>query len=121
MFNVNIDGVNAIFTLLTVTIIGGLIALVKGLSQLKHSLHELTSRPTIIGVVNCKVPVKLRPFKDFSNYRRAIHCTDGIVLLQCRSLSYALRHCDFVCADATQDPKIHKPDDTVFWDSICKG
>lgn len=87
-----------------------LIALVVKLKEFKSLIRPLK---TIIGVVG-ETPEPLRQYPDFSDFKKALMSQDRVVILHCRTLSYSLRNCDFVCAEADCDPKIRKPTDN-FW------
>jgi len=102
----------------SLTLLLGMIVLF--LSKLKEirELRSQLSGPTIVGVVGTTVPKELVAYRDFVDYKKARRCNDDIVILHCRLLSYALRKCDFVCADVYRtDEKVHKPNDQ-FWKAL---
>lgn len=92
------------------TLIGAITVLIKKVIDLKNTIRPLKC---IIGVVG-QTPESLIKYPDFSSYEKAMSSPDKIVILHCKTLSYSLRKCDFVCADADCDPKIRKPTDK-FW------
>jgi hypothetical protein len=80
---------------------------------MKSFYKEVRNDKTIIGIVG-KVPDQLLQYQDFTSYRKARLSEDKVVVLHCRTLSYALRHCDFVSAKSGNDEKIRDPD-SDFW------
>lgn len=66
-----------------------------------------------IGIVRCKTPECLSGYRDFTDYNKALESGYKVVILHCRNLSYALRKCDFVIADAAEDEKIINPEDVA--------
>lgn len=88
------------------------VTLLKHISDLKASYLQVAGAGKIIGVVNCW-PEELSELPEFTSYRRCLFCPTAVKVLRCRSISYALRHCDFVVARCDDDPKIVNPDDHV--------
>jgi hypothetical protein len=101
------------------TFLGFLVATLKNAGELKQAYRSLRGSKTVIAIVNAPVPETLRKYRDFSDIKKAMRCSDEIVILHCRTLSYALRFCDFVCAEASDDVKIHAPNDP-FWDCFTE-
>lgn len=96
-------------TILT-ALVGAVTILVKKCIELKRIVRPLKC---IIGIVG-QTPECLIKYPDFTSYEKALASPEKTVILHCKTLSYSLRKCDFVCADAESDPKIRKPDDE-FW------
>jgi len=64
----------------------------------------LNHRPVVIGVLSFDDIVgELASVPNFTSYRRARHANAKVVFLHCRTMSYALDHCDFVINH--KDPK----------------
>lgn len=114
------DKINALITAgsgVIILCLGLIITLLSKVKEIKNLRSELQG-PQIVGVVGCNVPKSLVRYKDFVSLKKAKRCRDDIVVLHCRLLSYALRHCDFVCSDVYKsDEKIHKPND-AFWAAL---
>lgn len=97
------------------SVVATVVTIVRRSVELKQALASLRSCKTIVGVVNVsKLPDPLMKYRDFSDIKKAVNCSESVVVLHCRTLSYALQHCDFVCASLGNDNKIHTPDDD-FW------
>lgn len=62
---------------------------------------------TVIGVLNQEYENELPELPDYTDISKALHSKKDKVYLHCKTLSYALRHCDFVISDNVRtDPKI---------------
>lgn len=96
------------------SVIGFLVGLIRYYKEVKELSRSLRDSKTIIAVVNTEIPDSLKKYRDFTDLKKAERSSETVVVLHCRSLSYALRHCDFVCAIASDDVKIHAPND-AFW------
>lgn len=109
-----------ILTAAVLLLTGFLLKFVKDIKDIRAELNHLNV--TIIGVVaGSKIPPALAPFPDYVNLKKAKKCNKAICVLHCRTLSYALRHCDFVCADVYKiDEKVHRPNDD-FWAALTDG
>jgi len=79
----------------------------------------LHSKRMIIGIFRCAVPKALMKFPDFTDIRKA-RMHNGVSILHCKNLSYALKICDFVIADVAHDPKIIAPDDEQMIKTIVQ-
>jgi len=74
----------------------------------------------IIGVVsNCEEPEEMARLKHFTSLFKA-RLARGTVVLRCRNLSFALRFCDFVCAEVGCDEKVIPPNSTL-WKGIIEN
>lgn len=100
------------FCITVSTLIAVIVTLFKRVSELKASYLQVTGAGKIIGVVNCW-PEELCELPEFTSYRKCLFSPFAIKVLRCRSISYALRHCDFVVARCADDPKIVNPDDHI--------
>lgn len=114
------DTLSTVSTIITIVMLGGCLAGLKTFLEMRNTFHDIMKRPMIIGVVGGRVPKALTPKKDFSSYKLAVRSHDEVVILHCRTISYALRKCDFVCADVKSDPKIHTPGEATFWASLVE-
>lgn len=77
------------------------------------------SEKVVYGVVGKRLCEPLAHLPDYTDYHKAINSSDRKVVLHCRTLSFALRKCDFVCADMADDVKIYAPDDPV-WEQLVE-
>lgn len=82
-----------------------------------RSVRLRRAEKKIYGVVGRKLAPSLKHLQDYTDYKKAVYSPERKVVLHCRTLSYALRHCDFVCANPADDIKIYEPDDPR-WDSL---
>lgn len=90
--------------------------LVSGVRILLASRVRVKSQ-ILIGICTDRLPDALKRFPDVTSWRKAKYYHSDIVCVWCNTLSYALRHCDFVCGEKSSDLKIHAPDD-VFWEQL---
>lgn len=90
--------------------------LVSGVRVLLESRNRVKSQ-ILIGICTDRLPDALKRFPDVTSWRKAKYYHSDIVCVWCNTLSYALRHCDFVCGEKSSDLKIHAPDD-VFWEQL---
>lgn len=90
--------------------------LVSGIRVLLDSRNRVKSQ-ILIGICTDHLPDALKRFPDVTSWRKARYYHSDIVCVWCNTLSYALRHCDFVCGEKSSDLKIHAPDD-VFWEQL---
>lgn len=73
---------------------------------------------TLIGVVkDVEIPAALSALRRFTSYQKAVRSSDRVVVLLTRTVSYALRKCDFVVFDESSDGKVHPPKD-IFWETL---
>lgn len=113
----------------TVVVIGAVAAivtsvtgLVAALGVLLNKVRELRSqlkkKMKIVGIVSgSSVPPSLERTPEYTDIKDAIDSGHPQAIVYCRTLSYALRHCDFVVYKGGTDPKIHDPDDK-FWETL---
>lgn len=74
----------------------------------------------IIGIPSGSIlPPALEKLPDYTDYKKALHSEFGKVVLHCRTLSFALRKCDFVVYEGNTDPKVHSANDKI-WESIVE-
>jgi len=104
-------------------ILAGVLAVVKKFKELKQEIGvykgALKKTKKIVGVIG-EEPKPLANVPEFTDLDQALLSDSPIVILYCRTLSYALRHTTDVCYDGTgpyRDPKIHKSDDP-FWETL---
>lgn len=106
-------------------LIGSIVALFlslsKALKTLRKFRNQLFNYKLIIGTVgNVEIPKCLRMCPDVTDFKSALLSEKRVVVMHCRTLSYALRHCHYVMTNADYyDPKIHHDSDVVFWDAIA--
>lgn len=80
--------------------------------------RELRKHVTLIGIpAGTRVPQVLKPLPDFVQVKDAVIANVPFAVLHTRTLSYALRHCDFVCYRSGSDPAIHT-EDSPFWSDL---
>lgn len=80
--------------------------------------QELRKHVTLIGIpAGTRVPLVLKPLPDFIQVKDAVLANVPFAVLHTRTLSYALRHCDFVCYRTGSDPAIHT-EDSPFWSDL---
>lgn len=113
--------VNAITGLISAGVGGSVLTLVGKAVQSWLARRELRAQQMIIGVVNGPVPEVLKSYRDFTDFKKAVHSGLRVCILHCRTLSFALSHCDFVVADSDKDPKIIKYSDTDRLNAIVAG
>lgn len=78
------------------------------------------ARRLFIGIVRCKTPECLTKYRDFTDYHKAVASGFKVVIVHCRTLSFALRKCDFVIANTGDDEKIISPNDEAAIDAILE-
>lgn len=87
--------------------------------QVVEFVQQLRSDKVIIGVVG-RVPSELYPLKDYTSLSKAKRSSDEVVVLHCRTNSYALRHCEFVVSDVSHDEKVIDPRDHDALESLIE-
>lgn len=100
-------------------VVGLITAVIKLREECQRLRKTLRRKVVIVGVVGAE-PNALSRVPEFTDYNRAATSDAPLVLLYCRTLSYALRHCDYVSYDEDspfRDPKIRKPQDD-FWSTL---
>lgn len=86
--------------------------------EAQHLRRELRKHVVLIGIpAGTRIPNVLKPLPDFINVKDAIIANVPFAILHTRTLSYALRHCDFVCYRSGSDPAIHT-EDSPFWSDL---
>lgn len=103
-----------------VTLLGLIgVTLIRPVYNKIREYKALHSKRMIIGIFGCAVPKALMKFPDFTDIRKA-RMHNGVSILHCKNLSYALKICDFVIADVAYDPKIIAPDDEQMIEAIIQ-
>lgn len=100
----------------------GIVRLLKSFRRIheeaKQLRRELRKHVTLIGIpAGTRVPPVLKPLPDFIQVKDAVLANVPFAVLHTRTLSYALRHCDFVCYRSGSDPAIHT-EDSPFWSDL---
>lgn len=95
-------------------------ALITTLTLLVPKVRELRKtlrrNMTLIGVVG-KCPEPLKHVPEYTDIKKAVDSGHKQAVLYCRTLSFALRHCDYVSYITGSDEKIHTPEDP-FWEHL---
>jgi hypothetical protein len=87
-----------------------LTVIVVPLFRILRERYKNRYKSCVIGLVaGTPLPDALKPLPDYTSLQKA-RADGGTCILHCRTLSYALIHCDFVCANEGTDPKIHGSD-----------
>lgn len=90
---------------------GSLIPLVSKCYKFIVVRRKERARTVIIGLVNDVCVPQLTSLPFFSDYADLVYSDCNIGVLRCRTLSYALRHCDWVIANEGADVKVISPGD----------
>lgn len=105
------------FVTLLTGFIGAFIVLIGKVRKLRTAIRR---KCIVVGVLHT-VPSGFAKYPDITSLNETKNYSSTIFVMRCRTLSYALRKCDFVCCDSDyRDPKIYPPGD-VFWEELLAG
>lgn len=90
-----------------ITGLTGLCGSIVAIYEQRMKLQRLRKTITLIGIpAGVQTPEILYQFRDFTDYKKALKSGLDFAVLRVRSLSQALRLCDWVIYDGVTDPKV---------------